>query len=302
MSQEPSIRLIVNADDFGRSPGVCAGIEQAHQDGIVTSTTTLMNSPGAADALRAVHQRCPALGLGVHLNLTMGWPLLGDQVPSLVRPDGTFHTLETFLAASFDMHLHEVQDELRAQVEAFLDTGVPLDHLDCHQHVVVLCPPFFQIFLDLAAEYSVPIRQPIPDSARPEATTRRSGTSWENVLPFLRFGLRHPYKAFRLLGQVWDVWNTARGLTQVRGVAAPDRLIDAFYDQDATLDHLLTIIDRLPPGTSELPCHPGHVDEVLRAQGDYVEPRAEELRILTHPAVRERLQARDVELVTFAVL
>jgi hypothetical protein len=104
------------------------------------------------------------------------------------------------------------------------------------------------------------------------------------------------------MGQVWDVWSTARGLTQVRGVAAPDRLIDAFYDQDATLDHLLTIIDRLQPGTSELLCHPGHVDETLRAQGDYVEPRAEELRILTEPAVRKRLAQRGVELVTFAAL
>jgi len=295
-------QLIVNADDFGRTPGVCAGIEEAHRCGIVTSTTALMNSPDVADALRALHARCPALGLGVHLNLTLGRPLLGDRALSLTRPDGTFHPLETFLAASFDMHLHEVRDELRAQIEAFLAAEVPLDHLDCHQHVVVLCPPFFQIFLDLAAEYQVPIRQPLPDSARPEATTRRSGTSWEAVLPFLRFGLRHPCKAFRLLGQVWDVWSTARGLTQVRGVKAPDHFIDAFYDQDATLDQLLIIIDHLPPGTSELLCHPGHVDEALRAQGDYIEPRAQELRILTHPAVRERLAQRGVELVTFAAL
>jgi predicted glycoside hydrolase/deacetylase ChbG (UPF0249 family) len=223
-------------------------------------------------------------------------------VSSLTRPDGSFHHMETFLAASFDIHLHEVRAELRAQIEAFLAADVPLDHLDCHQHVVVLCPPFFQIFLDLAAEYGVPIRQPIPDSARPEAAIRRSGTSWEAVLPFLRFGLRHPGKAFRLLGQVWDVWSTAQGLTQVRGVIAPDRFIDAFYDQDATLDNLLTIVDRLPPGASELLCHPGRVDEALRAQGDYVEPRAEELRILTHPTVRERLEQRGVELVTFAAL
>jgi len=299
---EHTTRLIVNADDFGRSPGICAGIEEAHRRGIVTSTTALMNSPGVAEALRTLHERCPALGLGVHLNLTLGRPLLGERVSSLTRSDGTFHPLETFLAASFEMHLHEVRAELQAQIEAFLATGVPLDHLDCHQHVVVLCPPFFQIFLDLAAGHEVPIRQPIPDSARPEAAARRSGTSWEAVLPFLRFGLRHPYKAFRLLGQVWDVWSTARGLTEVRGVMAPDRFIDAFYDQDATLDNLLAIIDRLPPGTSELLCHPGHVDDALRAQGDYVEPRAQELRILTDPAIRERLEQRHVELVTFAAL
>ncbi|MBU0494435.1 MAG: ChbG/HpnK family deacetylase [Chloroflexi bacterium] len=270
MTVQP-VQLIVNADDWGRSPGVNAGIEAAHRDGIVTSTTALMNVPGAGEALRGLHARCPALGLGVHLNLTLGRPLLGERVPSLTRPDGSFYPLGR---AAGRMHLPEVRAELRAQVEVFLEAAVPLDHLDCHQHALVLHPALLQAWLDLAVEYRVPIRQPVPDSAR----GWRGRWSWRGI------------------------WREARERTQRAGVPVPARFIDTFYGRRATWPHLLAVIDRLAPGVSELLCHPGHIDQALRAGGEYVEPRAEELRILTDPTVRQRLASHRVELVTFAVL
>ncbi len=83
-------RLIVNADDLGRCPGVDAGIMRAHRDGIVTSATLMANSPDAEHAARLA-RAAPSLDVGVHLVLTFARPLSdASRIPSLVEPDGAF--------------------------------------------------------------------------------------------------------------------------------------------------------------------------------------------------------------------
>ena len=82
-------RLIVNADDYGHSPGICLGIREAHLEGIVTSTTAMMNRPLAPAELTVAARTCPNLGVGVHLVLTAGKPVLAaEKVASLGRQPG----------------------------------------------------------------------------------------------------------------------------------------------------------------------------------------------------------------------
>src|SRR3954468_12194106 len=82
----PTRQLIVNADDYGLSPGVVAGILAAHRDGLVTSPTTMINMPWAAEGIAAAS---PSVAIVLHLNLTTGTPSAGPaRVPSLVGPDG----------------------------------------------------------------------------------------------------------------------------------------------------------------------------------------------------------------------
>ena len=86
-----TIRLIVNADDFGRTQDVSRGIRAAHLKGIVTSTTCMMNLPDTISDIHLALVETPKLGMGVHLNLTAGKPMLpADQVKDLCRPDGSF--------------------------------------------------------------------------------------------------------------------------------------------------------------------------------------------------------------------
>jgi predicted glycoside hydrolase/deacetylase ChbG (UPF0249 family) len=83
-------QLIVNADDYGRTAGVVEGILRAHQQGIVTSTTAMMNMPGIEAALQRA-QSYPDLGLGIHLVFSAWRPLLPpERIPSLVDDDGAF--------------------------------------------------------------------------------------------------------------------------------------------------------------------------------------------------------------------
>ena len=86
------------------------------------------------------------------------------------------------------------------------------------------------------------------------------------------------------------------------GVPTPDNFIDEFYDEGATPADLVRILEGLPPGTSELMCHPAVVDSELRSTSSYAEPRARELDALTQAAARQALQRSGVRLVHFGQL
>jgi predicted glycoside hydrolase/deacetylase ChbG (UPF0249 family) len=161
-------RLIVNADDFGLTAGVSRGILEAHRRGIVTSTTVLINLlPGDAlfDSLR---ESC--LGIGLHLNLTLGTPLSSPgAVPSLLGDGGRF--IRDPAVAASRLRVEEAERELEAQVEAFISRfGEKPTHLDSHHHIGCY-PPVRGIMLDLAASLGVPLRA--TDAETREAARRR---------------------------------------------------------------------------------------------------------------------------------
>ena len=278
-------RLIVNADDYGRSPGVSRGIVQAHREGIVTSTTVMINQPGVeAQLLEAL--ACPNLGIGLHLVFTAGQPLLPPtDTSSLVDEAGFFLDQHTLWARAESISSTQLRSELTAQVERFTAlAGQTPDHLDCH-HFVHLFPPFFQVYAELAAQFRLPLRVPFP--------THIDFQKAVGTLPFLE---GFPYDLVR--GMI--VTNSA--LLRARGLAHPDHFISRFYGQEAlTLDHLLHLLATLPAGTSELMCHPGHDDAAL-APSTYRQERETELALLTHPAVHKCIKRAGIELVTFDAL
>ena len=278
-------QLIVNADDYGRSPGVSRGILEAHRQGIVTSTTVMVNQPGAQAQL-AEALACPALGVGLHLVFTAWRPVLPPEtIPGLADSDGFFFDQHTVWAQAETIPLAALQAELTAQIGRFAAWAGHLpDHLDCH-HFVHLYPPFFQVYADLAAQFGLPLRVPFP----PEADFRRA----LDTLPFLE---EFPHDLVR--GMIV----TNSNLLRARNLAHPNHFIATFFGRGAlTLDHLLSLLDALPEGTSELMCHPGHDDEALDGSS-YRAERELELALLTDPAVRQRAVDLGIEMVTFAAL
>ena len=145
-------RLIVNADDFGLTRGVSEGILAAHRHGIVTSTTVLVNS--AIHSAHVARARDCGLGIGLHVNLTLGRPL--TSAPSLVDESGRFLRDARWAAARASAR--EVDAEIAAQVERFMDLfGRPPTHLDTHHHVGMLSPVQESV-LALARRLGVPVR------------------------------------------------------------------------------------------------------------------------------------------------
>ena len=278
--------LIVNADDFGRTPGVSEGILQAHQEGVVTSTSVMVNFPAAEQAVRRARDLAPALGMGVHLNLTTGLPVLPpEEVPSLIGPEGRFLPIRRRVSCLDDLDLGQVMAELEAQVRRLQSWGVGPTHLDAHHHLLYLSPRLFDLLLRLARSHRLPIRYPWP----------RGPLDAEEV-DHLAEAHRVPAERLpRLIA-------ACESLLEQAGVPAPDRCVLSFYGPEATLDHLLDVIAGLPEGITELMCHPGWVDAPLRAESGYVEGRRRELAVLTDPQVREALTRHGVCLANFRLL
>lgn len=126
------LHLIVNADDFGRAPGVSRGIIEAHRRGIVTSTTLMVNLPWSEDAARLARETS-TLGVGLHLTFSYGSPVLTD-VPSLLGEDGGFQ--RDLILLQRQATSADIEREARAQLQRFTSLiGRLPTHLDSHQHV-----------------------------------------------------------------------------------------------------------------------------------------------------------------------
>jgi predicted glycoside hydrolase/deacetylase ChbG (UPF0249 family) len=285
-------QLIVNADDYGGSPAISRGILHAHREGIVTSTTVMINQPGI-EAQLAEALACPVLGVGQHLVFTAGRPLLpAGDVPALVDERGRFFDHHTLWARAEEIPVDQLGSELAAQVQRFAALAGHLpDHLDCH-HFVHLYPPFFQVYTGLAARYRLPLRVPFP----PQTDFERAARS----LPYLE-----GFPPDLVRGMV----ATDSALLRARRLAHPDHFISTFFGRQAlALPHLLSLLETLPQGISELMCHPGYhaapsqATTTAAVTSDYGAERELELDLLTHPAVQQRVHELDIELVTYRAL
>jgi predicted glycoside hydrolase/deacetylase ChbG (UPF0249 family) len=245
----------------------------------------MIRQPGI-EAQLAEAMACPNLGLGLHLIFTDGQPVLPPEaIRSLVGNDGQFLDQHTLWARAGEIPTGQLHAELHAQIEQFvLLVGRLPDHVDCH-HFVYLYPPFFQVYTSLADQFHLPLRIPFP----PETDFRQAARS----LPFLE-----GFPPDLVRGMI--VTNSAH--LKARQLAHPDQFICTFFGQEAlTLDYLLHLLDALPSGTSELMCHPGY-DEQALVSSTYRQERETELRLLTHPDVRRRVEHLGIELVTFGAL
>ncbi len=147
-------RLIVNADDFGLTHGVNQGIIKAHREGIVTSTTVMVNLPAAREISDAVRFN-PGLGVGIHLNITYGRPLaLIETIPGLADEQGNFMRPELLWER---VDPKEVAREWEAQVREFLSWGLKPTHLDSHHHVHTW-PQLRSVAAAIAGELGIPVR------------------------------------------------------------------------------------------------------------------------------------------------
>jgi predicted glycoside hydrolase/deacetylase ChbG (UPF0249 family) len=263
------IRLIVNADDYGLTQATNRGIERAHLVGVVTSTTVMANQVAASEAAE-LRTRCPELGIGIHLTLTLGNPLAPvDAVRSLVDGDGRLLARESLLARlrGGGVIPSHVVVECAAQVQALRGFDLTLDHWDVHQHLHEysgLGEPITQAML---AESLLSARNP-----------QRARVGRDRLRP------RAIMQARRRAPMA--------GLIQ-RSFATPDLLLDAPPSRWGE------VIRQLPNGVIEAICHPAVSDST--PIDSVIDPaqRAAELAALCDGALRQRFRERGAELATF---
>ena len=149
-------KLIVNADDFGMTEGNSIATILCHETGIVTSTTMMVNMPYAPMAAKLAEKH-PTLGLGIHLVLTVGRPLV-DGAESFTDKNGNFRRPNSYEGGKPHADLEELYTEWKAQIEKFIElTGHKPTHMDSHHHVH-LQPWHMEVTKKLAQEYDLPVR------------------------------------------------------------------------------------------------------------------------------------------------
>ncbi len=137
-------RVIINADDFGQSPGINRGIVACHEGGVVTSTSLMVRWPAAIEAA-AMARRYPKLSVGLHIDLCE-WSKAG----------GDWRPLYEVVPPGDDV---KVRDEVLRQFDVFAQLmGGPPTHIDSHQHVHSKGAAH-RVAAEMASRLSVPLRQ-----------------------------------------------------------------------------------------------------------------------------------------------
>jgi len=283
-------RLIINADDFGLSPGVNRGILAAFRDGVLSSTTMLVNLPYFEDAVSLAVAN-PELPVGIHLSLLWGSPVSDPAaVPSLVERDGRFPRSLTVLARRYvlgALEMDHVRTEFRAQIVRFQHAGVTPTHVDTHKHVHCL-PGILQALVDVAGEVGIGrVRVPY------EQSIAANGAVGELGLPprSLKASLKR-----RLVGYLS---RNGRTVIQHRGLRSTDHFVGIEYQDHLDERAVRFIVSNLNEGTTELMCHPGYDDDLARQYSRTPPHRETELAALQAPGVRECLQDRGIQLISY---
>lgn len=255
-------QLVVNADDFGFTRDVNAGIVEAHREGILTATTLMASGQAFDDAVRLARET-PSLDVGCHLVL-VGAPGFPLTIPQLVR--------------AVALRQIDPYQEMSRQVRRIVGAGLNPTHLDTHKHTHLL-PPVLEAVARISEEFRIPwVRRPFDFPLQP------GGVGWTNRLMRLMSGRFH-----RALTR-----HHCRSTDWFAGF----RLTGSYRSQDL-VDVIRALPEGVTEFMCH-PGRCG--DDLRAARTRLKESREEELRALTAPEVRVALADAGVKLVSYREL
>lgn len=282
-------QLIVNADDFGYTAEVNAGIIRGFREGIVTSTTIMANGHAFEDAIERAREN-PQLGVGCHVVLVGGKCVApAEQVASLVDSDARLPVSLAALLTKLSRgsaRLEDIEREVRAQIERVIGAGVPVTHLDSHKHTHSH-PRVMEAVAHVAGELGIRrIRKPFEDVESVFRPVFGAGLgAWKQRA--IAVGARINASRFHKLANL-------------QGMRMPDRFLGVAATGRLNRRVLLSMIGLMREGTTELMCHPGQYDDDLELSPTRLKrERERELDGLTDPAVCAAVHERGVRLIDF---
>lgn len=266
-------RLIVNADDFGRSPSINEAVIRAHQEGILTTASLMVNEPSCDEAVALAKQN-PRLGVGLHLSLLFGRSALSpSKIPGLVNDRGEFS--ESPVAAGMKFFFQpglgrQIEEELAEQFARFRRTGLELDHVNGHLHMH-MHPAVFSILKRRAREWGITRLRLTRDPFWLNA--RMASGQWA-------YRISHALIYRCLSGYVG-------GSVRRLGLKHTARVFGLLQNARVDLDYVTKLLPQLPPGDSELYSHPS-LDEFKH-----------EFEALISPAVKQLVRDHRIELIRY---
>ncbi|HVN92117.1 MAG TPA: ChbG/HpnK family deacetylase [Terracidiphilus sp.] len=277
-------RLIVNADDFGQTAGINRAVLELHKAGVVTSAT-LMARAAATDEAIEIARAMPTLGVGCHIVLTDGEPILDPaRIPSLIDGSGSrfIPGLGTFLGRLLTGRIRpeEIEMETTAQIRYLQSRGLHVTHVDTHKHTHMFPRVLRSVLRGARACGIHTVRNPFEPIWAIRASAGASLVRRAQV------------SSLRCLQTTWrrilaeEGFATTGGTLGVSGTGALNAV---------TLHRL---VDRVPAGTWELVTHPGYNDGDLAR----VHTRLRASRDIERKALPVLREFPALQLVAFSAL
>lgn len=274
-------RVIITADDFGVSSAVNRAVIKGWQEGILTSASLMVTGAACDEAVDLARQN-PDLQVGLHLTLVQGKSVLQQGgFPALTDREGYFPN-DPVLAGMrmfFIKPLHrQLRNEIAAQIDRFIATGLPLSHIDGHLNIH-MHPTVFDLLCPLLAKYEI-------SSFR---------LSRERLVAELRIAANRPF------GKAIDAFifnrlaSRCSSELKIRRVARTAEVKGLLNSGRMTEEYLLKTLDSLQPGTTEIYLHPAEADNP-QLPGYH---QADELAALLSDRVKEKLRSLGIILCNY---
>ncbi len=246
--QHDRTRLIVNADDFGLTPGVNQAILQLNEAGVLTSATLMATGKAFREAVHAAFVQT-SLDVGCHVVLVDGTPVVPiSQIPTLATASGLRPTLGSFVKALLRGQIREsdIEAEAIAQIQRIQSAGLTVSHVDTHKHTHMFSGVLRPLLRAAAFCKVESIRNPF----EPAWSVRATGNAG--------LGRRVQVTLLRSQHAGFQKWVRRSGLKTTDGAVG----VLATGTLDAST--LQKLLHAMPPGTWELVCHPGYQDDALQ--------------------------------------
>jgi len=285
-------QLIINADDFGLSEEINRGIIQTYKQGVLTNASLMANMPAFENTVELCKQN-PGLGIGVHLNIIRGKPILiKEKVKSLIDSQGYFYNFSQFIRKGIfsQLDLKQIEGEFRAQINKILDWGIKITHFDTEKHIHSL-PWIAKILSGLADEFKI-----------------NKIRAFRQRLFFIRTGsyrINNPsfYKMLFLAGS--SMIN--QQYLKKTNLKTPDYfyILPSQGKGKLLKNCLMNIVIHLKNGVSEIVCHPGYSlgqDKLnSRELGKFnLSNREGQLRLLLSSELKQMLKSMNISLINYS--
>lgn len=266
-------RLIVNADDFGRSHSINEAVIRSHKEGILTTASLMVNEPAFEEAVNLAKAN-PTLGVGLHLTLLCGHSSLPPtQIPGLVNSNREFTNSPAGAGFRyfFNRQLRQqLRAEIHAQFQKFRDAGLPLDHVNGHLHLH-LHPAIFRILMEDAVQLGI----------------KRLRLTFDPFWLNLRLASGHFF--YRALhATIYHLLSArARASLHSRKILHTTCVFGLLQNARVDESYVSRLLPQLPAGDSELYSHPS-LHEFIN-----------EFQALISPRVREQVEKLGIKLIRY---
>ncbi|MBA4150026.1 MAG: hopanoid biosynthesis-associated protein HpnK [Verrucomicrobia bacterium] len=267
------VRLIINADDFGRSRPINEAVIRAHREGVLTTTSLMVNESDCNEAVQMAKQN-PRLGVGLHLAVVCGKSALPHaRIPGLTNEAGEFsdNAVSSGMRFFFNRDLEkELFEEINMQFKKFQATGLVLDHVNGHLNTH-LHPTIFRILMHNAERWGIRHMRLTYDDFWLNA--RLASGSW-------MYRASHAF-IYRMLSA------QSRPILAAKKIKHTERVFGLLQNARVDEAFIAKLLPELPAGDSELYSHPS-LDEFKY-----------EFEALISPKVKDSIQKLGIQLIRY---